>query len=315
MCVIITGGTGLIGKWLTQTLARKGYEIIVLSRDPTRAAHMFGQLGLAHVKSIGWDARTDHGWGEFIRPDSAIVNLAGASPAHWRWTKSYRARMLESRLQAGEAVMKAMEKYGPPDVLVQASAAGYYGDRGQELLTESSSPGQGFRAEVARAWEASIATARTRRCVLRTGLVLDTHAGAFPPLRRFAEALGSRLGDGDQWIPWVHAEDAARAICFLLEHRTLSGPFNVCSPEAVTNREFLCATQRVLHRFGLVPLPATVLRLVLGELSTVVLDSQHLVPQLLVEARFPFQYPRLDQALHHLLLESQPRWRDLSRAV
>jgi uncharacterized protein (TIGR01777 family) len=200
--------------------------------------------------------------------------------------------------------MQAMEHYGSPQVLVQASAAGYYGDRGQELLTESSPPGQGFRAQVAKAWESSIATARTRRCVLRTGLVLDTHAGAFPPLQRFAQTLGSRLGDGDQWIPWVHAQDVASVICFLLEHRTLSGPFNVCSPEAVTNQEFLRATQRVLHRFALIPLPASVLRLVLGELSTVVLDSQHLVPQRLVEAKFPFQYPGLDQALHQLLLES-----------
>ena len=259
---------------------------------------------MTNVKSIGWDARTDHGWGELIRSDSAIVNLAGASPAHWRWTKTYRARILESRLRAGEAVTQAIEQYGPPDVLVQASAAGYYGDRGQEVLTESSPPGQGFRAEVAQAWEASIATARTRRCVLRTGLVLDSHAGAFPSLRRFAQVLGSRLGAGDQWIPWIHAEDAARAICFLLEHRTLSGPFNVCSPQAVSNREFLRATRLVLHRFALVPLPASVLRLVLGELSTVVLDSQHLVPQRLVEAKFPFQYSRLDQALRHLLLES-----------
>ena len=304
MRVIITGGTGLIGKSLTQTLARQGYEIIVLSRDPALAAHTFRQLGLTNVKSIGWDARTDHGWGDLIRSDSAIVNLAGASPAHWRWTKTYRARILESRLRAGEAVMQAIEQYGPPNVLVQASAAGYYGDRGQEVLTESSPPGQGFRAEAAQAWEASIATARTRRCVLRTGLVLDSHAGAFPSFRRFAQVLGSRLGAGDQWIPWIHAEDAARAICFLLEHQTLSGPFNVCSPQAVSNREFLRATRRVLHRFALVPLPASVLRLVLGELSTVVLDSQRLVPQRLVEARFPFQYSRLDQALYHLLLES-----------
>lgn len=304
MRVIITGGTGLIGKSLTRTLTRQGHEIIVLSRDSARAAHTFRQLGLSNVRSIAWDARTDDGWGEFIRSDSAIVNLAGASPAHWRWTQSYRKRILVSRLLAGKAVIQAMDHYGPPDVLVQASAAGYYGDRGQELLTELSPAGQGFRAEVAQAWEACIAAARTRQCVLRTGLVLDTHAGVFPSLRRFAAVLGSRLGDGDQWIPWIHAEDAARAICFLLEHRTLSGPFNVSSPQAVSNREFLRVTRRVLHRFALVPLPASVLRLGLGELSTVVLDSQHLVPQRLVESRFPFQYPQLDRALHHLLLES-----------
>jgi uncharacterized protein len=302
--VIITGGTGLIGTSLCRTLAGRGYEIIVLSRDPAPAAHAFYCLGLTSVKIMGWDARTAAGWGEFIRPDSAIVNLAGASPAHWRWTNKYRTRIVESRLHAGEAVMQAMERYGSPDVLVQASAAGYYGDRGQELLIESSPPGQGFRAEVAQAWEASVATARTRCCLLRTGLVLDTRGGAFPPLRRFAQLLGSRLGDGEQWIPWIHVEDAAGAICFLLEQRTLSGPFNVCSPEAVSNREFLRATRRMLRRFALVPLPAPGLRLLLGELSTVVLDSQHLVPERLLDERFPFHYSRLDQALRQLLLDS-----------
>jgi uncharacterized protein (TIGR01777 family) len=302
--VIITGGTGLIGKSLTQALSRQGHEIIVLSRDAGLAAHTFRQLGSTNIKTVGWDARTDHGWGKLIRADTAIVNLAGASPAHWRWTKNYRARILVSRLRAGEAIIQAMQHYGPPDVLVQASAAGYYGDRRQELLTESSLPGQGFRAEVAQAWEASTSAAETRRCVLRTGLVLDRHAGALPYLQRFAQMLGSRIGDGDQWVPWIHAEDAARVICFLLEHRALSGPFNVCSPEAVSNREFLRATRRVLHRFSLVPLPASLFRLVLGELSTVFLDSQHLVPQRLMEVKFPFQYPTLDRALHHLLLES-----------
>ena len=304
MRVIITGGTGLIGRSLCRTLAERGHEIIVLSRDPAPAASAFHRLGLTSVKIVGWDARTAAGWGELIRPDSAIVNLAGASPAHWRWTKKYRTRILKSRLHAGEAVMQALERYGSPDVLIQASAAGYYGDRGQELLTESSPPGQGFRAEVAQAWEASVAIARTRCCLLRTGLVLDAHAGAFPPLRRFAQLLGSRLGNGDQWIPWVHVEDIAGAICFLLQQRTLSGPFNVCSPEAVSNREFLRAMRRTLRRFALVPLPAPGLRLLLGELSTVVLDSQHLVPERLLEARFPFHYSSLDQALRQLLLDS-----------
>jgi len=302
--IIITGGTGLIGRSLCRKLARRGYEIIVLSRDLARATRAFHYLGLTDVKIMAWDARTADGWGALIRPDTAIVNLAGASPAHWRWTTTYRTHILESRLHAGEAVMQAMERYGSPDVLVQASASGYYGDRGPEVLTESSPPGQGFRAEVAQAWEASVAEARTRCCLLRTGLVLDAHAGIFPPLRRFAQLLGSRLGDGDQWVPWVHVDDAASAISFLLEEQTLSGPFNVCSPEATPNWEFLRATRRLLRRFGLVPLPAPGLRLLLGELSTVVLDSQHLVPRRLLEAKFPFHYAGLDQALHHLLLDS-----------
>ncbi len=301
MRVIITGGTGLIGHSLAELLASQGYEIIVLSRHPAQAAQMFSQQRLTNIQTIGWDAKSAQGWGELITSESAIVNLAGATPAHWRWTRAYRARILESRLHAGQAVMQAIERYGPPKVLVQASASGYYGNRGQELLTEASLPGQGFRARVCQEWEASTTQAQTRRCLVRTGLVLATNAGAFPPLLRFAQLLGSQLGDGQQWIPWIHNVDVARAIQFLLEQRMLSGPFNLCAPEAVTNRELLRAVRHVLKRPAVFPLPTVVLRALLGELSTVVLDSQHLLPQRLLEANFQFAYPRLEQALYDLL--------------
>jgi uncharacterized protein (TIGR01777 family) len=214
--------------------------------------------------------------------------------------------MLESRLRAGEAVMQAMAQYGPPAVLIQASAAGYYGDRGQAMLTEASSPGQGFRAEVCQEWEASTAHAQTRRCILRTGLVLDSHAGAFPALQRFARLLGSHVGTGQQWIPWIHKADVARAIQFLIEQRALSGPFNLCAPEVVTNAEFLHEVRQILKRFPVFPLPAVVLRVLLGEMSTVVLDSQRLLPQRLLEDRFPFAHPQLDGALHHMLQARKP---------
>ena len=302
MRVIITGGTGLIGRSLITLLARQDYEIVVLSRDPAQAAQMFQQQGLKTIRAVGWDARTAQGWGELITGESAIVNLAGASPAHWRWTPAYRARILESRLRAGAAVMQAIERYGPPGVLVQASAAGYYGDQGQQIVTELSPPGQGFRAQVCQAWEASTAQATTRRCILRAGIVLDTHVGAFPPLLRFARLLGSRLGDGQQWIPWIHREDVARAIQFLIEQPALSGPFNLCAPEPATNRDFIRAVQRVLKRFPIFPVPALALRVLLGELSNVMLDSQRLLPQRLMKANFQFNYPQLEQALRHLLL-------------
>jgi len=301
MRVIITGGTGLIGRALVEVLAQGGYEIIVLSRDPAVAAQMFKQQGLVGIQTVGWDAQTAQGWGELISRECTIVNLAGASPAHWRWTSTYRARILESRLRAGEAVMQAIERYGPPEVLVQASAAGYYGNREQEVLTEQSLPGQGFRAEVCQAWEASTATITTRRCILRTGIVLDTNAGAFPPLLRFARMLGSRLGTGAQWMPWIHKRDVAKAIRFLIEQHTLSGPLNLCAPEAVTNREFLHVVRRLLKRFSLFSVPACVLKAVLGEMSSVVLDSQHMLPQRLRETAFQFDYPHLDEALRHLL--------------
>jgi uncharacterized protein (TIGR01777 family) len=236
-----------------------------------------------------------------LTTECAIINLAGASPAHWRWTQAYRARILESRLHAGEAVMQAIERYGPPAVLVQASAAGYYGDRGQELLTETSTPGRGFRAKVCQEWEASTALVTCRRCILRTGLVLDIHEGAFPPLLHFARLSGYQVGNGQQWIPWIHKEDVSKAIQFLLEQPTLSGPFNLCAPVAVTNRDFIRTIQRILKRFPLFPLPTPILRALLGELSSVVLDSQRLLPQRLMDANFQFDYPQLEQALRHLL--------------
>ncbi|HLG62037.1 MAG TPA: TIGR01777 family oxidoreductase [Ktedonosporobacter sp.] len=303
MRVIITGGTGLIGRSLVALLAQGNYEIIVVSRQPALAAQKFRQQGLTSVRVVEWDAQTAHGWGALINRDSAIINLAGASPAHWRWTRAYRAHILESRLHAGRAVMQAMERYGPPAVLVQASASGYYGDRGQELLTEASSPGQGFRASVCQEWEASTADAQTRRCLIRTGLVLDLHEGAFPPLLHFAHLFGRQVGNGQQGLPWIHKADVARAIQCLLQHQELVGPFNLCAPEAVTNREFLSTVQQMLKCFPIFPLPAFVLRALLGELSTVVLDSQHLLPQRLTEANFQFEYPLLEQALHDLLRE------------
>jgi uncharacterized protein len=310
MRVIITGGSGLIGRSLVLALAPIGHEIIVLSRDPVQAARIFGRDWLASVRVVGWDACTDEGWGELVTRESAIVNLAGASPAHWRWTPVYRARILESRLGASRAVMRAIARYGPPTVLVQASASGYYGDRGQEPLTEASRPGHGFRALVCQQWEAATAQVHTRRCVIRTGLVLDTHAGALPPLLRFAQLLGSRLGDGRQWLPWAHKEDVASAIRFLLERPALDGPFNLCAPQAVTNRQFIHTAQGILGRLASFPLPAIALRVALGELSSVMLDSQRLVPQRLVEEGFLFAYPELDQALRHLLAADEPsRWK------
>lgn len=303
MRVMITGGTGLIGRALAHLLVPQGYEVIVLSRYPQQAAQMFSQQGLPQIQTVGWDATSAQGWGKLMTSECAIVNLAGATPAHWRWTRAYRARILESRLLAGQAVMQAMERYAPPAVLIQASASGYYGDRGQELLTETSLPGQGFRAWVCQEWETSTAHAPTRRCIIRTGLVLDLHAGAFPPLVRFACLLGSQVGSGHQWLPWIHRVDVARAIQFLLEQRHLSGPFNLCAPKGATNRAFLHAVQAVLRRPPLFPLPAFVLQAVLGELATVMLDSQHLVPERLTEATFQFAYPTLPQALHQLLRE------------
>jgi uncharacterized protein (TIGR01777 family) len=275
-----------------------------LTRDPVRAARIFAGAGPSGLRVVGWDGRTEDGWGALIA-GSAVVNLAGTTPAHWRWTPSYRARILGSRLRAGEAILRAIARHGPPAVLVQASASGYYGDRGDEILTEGCPPGPGFRADVCRAWEASTANVLCRRCVLRTGIVLSTDGGAFPPLLLFARLLGKRLGDGRQWLPWVHYADVTRAIAFLIERPALSGPFNLCAPEPAQHAAFMRALHRVLRRPGLVTLPAWALRPALGELSSVVLDSQRMEPHRLPAAGFHFTHPQLDGALRNLLREQR----------
>lgn len=300
MRVIITGGTGLIGSALVELLATRGDEIIVLSRNSTLAARHFSQR--RDIQVVSWDARTSEGWGHLITSDCAIVNLAGASPAHWRWTSRHKARIRESRLNAADAVRQAIARYGPPQALIQASASGYYGSRGDETLTEASPPGRGFRAEVCQEVEAAIAAiTNCRCCIVRPGIVLARDAGAFPPLLLFARMLGRQLGDGRQWLPWVHIRDVARTIQFLIEQRGLSGPFNVSAPEPATNRDFLRAVQRVLWRPSVFTFPAALLRAALGEEATVVLNSQRMLPQRLLASGFTFDYPPLDQALRQLL--------------
>ncbi|MBA3826398.1 MAG: TIGR01777 family protein [Ktedonobacterales bacterium] len=296
MRVIITGGTGLIGSALGAMLLRQGHSVVILSRTapppPTRHASEAPLLA-----RVGWDGRTSAGWGTLITRDTAIVNLAGASPAHWRWTPAYRQRILTSRLSAGRAVTEACARYGPPLRVIQASASGYYGDRGDEMLTEASAAGQGFRALVCQQWEAATAAVTVSCCVIRTGIVLANQAGAFPLLWRFAHLAGHHLGSGAQWVPWVHIADVATAISFLLTQTEIVGPVNLCAPAPTRNRPFIQALQRLGGPPGIVPLPTFALRLALGEMASAVLDSERMLPQRLLAAGFTFQYPDLPAAL------------------
>lgn len=300
MRVIITGGTGLIGTALIAALVPLGYKVIVVSRSQVIATQKLNQRGLTDVQIVEWDGRTAQGWGQCITPDSAIVNLAGATPAHWRWTKAYRSEILASRINAGAAVTEAIARFGPPAVLIQASASGYYGDCGTEILTETHARGHGFRADVCQAWEDSTAHVTARRCVLRTGIVLANRAGAFPSLRHFAQMMGRQLGSGQQWIPWVHHADVVAAIIFLIKHQALAGTFNLCAPEPAMNRDFIQAVQRIMKIPGIFPLPSLILRVCLGEMASAVLDSQRMVPSRLLAHNFTFTYPNLPLALCQL---------------
>lgn len=307
MRVLVTGGTGLIGRALSASLARDGHEVLVLSRDPARA----GPLPEG-VRAVRWDARTAEGWGPLADGAWAIVNLAGASIAGEglmpkRWTPARKDLILRSRLQAGQAVVEAVtQAKEKPQVVVQASGIGYYGPRGDEVIAEDAPAGTDWLSGVAVQWEATTAPVEAlgvRRVVIRSAAVLSKEGGVLPllllPFRFFA---GGPLGSGRQWVPWIHIADEVRAIRFLMERSEATGPFNLTAPHPLTNRELVRTIGRVLRRPAVVPAPAFALRLALGELATLVLDGQRAVPKRLSELGFAFRFPEAEAALRDLLV-------------
>jgi hypothetical protein len=307
MRVLITGGTGLIGRALSAELVFQGYEAIVLSRSPERAT------GLPDgVRVVGWDARTSDGWGYLADGAGAIVNLAGASIAGEgffpsRWTEENRRLIRESRLNSSRAVVEAVEQAEhKPGVLIQASGVGYYGFRGDELLTEEAAPGDDWGARfTAEEWEPSSAPVEqmgVRRVVARIGLVLSAEEGALPrlllPFRLF---VGGPMGSGKQWYSWISLQDEARALRFLIETEEARGAFNLTAPNPVTNGELAKLIGKVMDRPSIIPVPGFALRLAFGEVAEVVLQGQRAIPQRLLELGFEFDFPTAEASLQDML--------------
>ena len=301
MRTIITGGSGLIGRVLAAELVAAEHEVIVLSRTPGRVG------GLpAGARAVGWDGRSAEGWQDLADGATAIVNLAGESIAAGRWTAARKQRIAASRHQAGAAVVQAVAGATTrPQVVIQASAVGYYGPRGDEKITEDSTAGDDFLAQVCVPWETSteeVERLGVRRAIIRTGIVLSRDGGALPqmmlPFRLFA---GGPLGSGRQGFPWIHLADEVSAIRWLIEREDASGPFNLAAPETLTNAEFGRVLGRVMRRPSFMPTPGFALRLVLGELSTLLLDGQRQVPQRLLDLGFTFRFPTAEAALRDLL--------------
>ncbi len=301
MRIIITGGTGLIGRALGRSLASDSHEVIILSRSPECAP----DFAADRIQVARWDARSAQGWAELADGADAIVNLAGA-PLNRRWTPRYKRIIRESRLNAGRAVVEEVEQASTrPRVVIQASGIGYYGPRGDETITEEAGPGSGFLGRTAVAWEASTAPVEelgVRRAIIRSGVVLSTDGGALPlmmlPFRFF---VGGALGDGDQWLPWIHIDDEVRAIRFLIQEPAARGPFNLSAPDLVTNAEFGRTLGRVMGRPALLRVPAFALRLILGEMSTVVLEGQRVVPARLKQLGSNFRFTSLEEALRDVI--------------
>jgi uncharacterized protein (TIGR01777 family) len=302
MHVIVTGGTGMIGSVLVKSLAQDGHRVTVLSRSLDRK-----QKGTdENVQTVGWDARTAQGWGELADGADAIVNLAGAGISDGRWTTARKQSILESRINAGRAVMEAIRAATKkPEVLIQISGVGYYGPSDDRILTEDGSPGSDFLSRVCFEWEASTAGAYqlgVRRPVLRTGVVLSNKGGALPKMRLpFQFFVGGPLGSGKQYFPWIHIDDQIRAIRFLIDHKEAEGPYNVAVPNPPTNAEFSRDLGKAIGRPSLIPVPGLALKILFGEMSTVLLDGQRVTPQRLQSAGFDFSYSDAVPAIQDIL--------------
>jgi uncharacterized protein (TIGR01777 family) len=299
--VLITGGSGLVGRALAANLARDVNEVIILSRRPERVISL-----PPGVSAKWWDGHTTEGWRSLVDGTDAIINLAGENISSGRWTDERKRRILESRLNAGRAIVQAVEAAAhKPRVVIQASGVGYYGPCGDEEITEETPPGHDFLARVAVDWEASTAPLEAlgvRRIIIRTGVVLSSAGGALPrmllPFRLFAVR---RLGSGRQWFPWIHIADEVRAIRFLMETERASGPFNLSAPAPLTNAEFSRLLGKQLRRPALVPVPGFMLRLLFGEMATALLDGQRAMPRRLLQLGFKFQFAEASLALRDLL--------------
>jgi uncharacterized protein len=301
MRIIITGGTGLIGRQLAASLQQDKHEVIVLSRNPDRPTDL-----PAGVRVAGWDGRSAAGWGQWADGAGAIVNLAGAGLADSRWSEQRKHEIVASRVDAGKAVVEAVQAAATkPAVVIQSSAVGYYGSRGGELLTEESQPGNDFLANVCIDWEKSseaVEALGVRRAVIRTGIVLSAEGGALPkmllPFKFFA---GGKIGSGQQYFPWIHMADQVNAIRFLIDNPQANGPFNLAAPNPPTNATFVKAVGEAMGRPAAMPAPSFALKTAFGEMSTVLLDGQRAEPQHLLTLGYRFCFTDPVAALKDVL--------------
>ncbi|KAF0108530.1 MAG: hypothetical protein FD146_416 [Anaerolineaceae bacterium] len=308
MRVLMTGGTGLIGTALTQSLLADGHSVWALTRrDPGPALRLRSGQALAtgNLTLVRWDGRTPSGWGGLVSETDAVVNLAGESLSKWPWTEKQKARFWQSRVDAGRALVEAIRSASPrPQALIQISGINHYGMHG-EPADESTPPGGDFLARLTVAWEDAtkeVESLGVRRCVVRLGVVLAKRGSLFPlmalPVRMFA---GGPIGSGKQAVPWVHLDDVTGALRFLLENEQASGAYNLIAPEPVSNADFYKALAKALGRPYWLPAPAFLLRLALGGMSVLVVDGRYAQPKRLLEAGYRFQVEGMGEAMKRLV--------------
>ncbi len=301
MKILVTGSSGLVGTALVRCLAKAGHTVCRLVRPNTVLTHAAND-GF----QVAWNPATGELGGAAVGAD-AVVNLAGAAIAGKRWTSQRKAELRSSRIDATRALVTALAKMNArPRVLISASATGFYGDRGDELLTEESSPGTDFISTLAKAWEAEALKAEAvsiRVVILRFGIALARDGGALPKMMLlFRFFAGGRIGSGQQWMSWIALEDVIEILRLALENGEVRGPINLVSPQPVQSAEFTKTLAAVLHRPALFPAPPFALRLVLGEMAdALLLSSQRVLPQKLEKFGYRFLYADLGSALDAIL--------------
>lgn len=299
MHILITGGTGLIGRQLCRALLAEGHELTVLSRNPDAVPAKCGANVRAMASLDEWQSD---------RTFDAVINLAGEPIVDARWTEQRKQVLWDSRVTLTESLVRhiaaAQQK---PGVLLSGSAVGYYGDRGDAVLDESAEAGADFPARLCKAWEAAALGAEksgVHVCLLRTGLVLSRQGGLLGRmLLPFRLGLGARLGNGKQWMSWIHIDDYVAMLLGLMRNEHASGPYNMTAPQPATNREFTATLAKVLHRPAPFIMPAWFLKPVMGERACLLLEGQKMLPKKIESAGYRFAFTNLADALQDLLVK------------
>jgi len=301
MHILITGGLGFVGRHLSQRLLDLGHRVTATgaSRHPDMIYH-------PNFDYIAADTRQEGDWQETAQEADGAVNLAGKSIFGY-WTDSRKKEIYDSRILTTRNLVAALTR-GKGKLLLSTSAVGYYGDAGEDMLTEDHDPGDDFLARLAVDWEGEAMAAERRNVravIMRFGIVLGRGGGAMgkmiPAFRKF---LGGPLGSGRQWFPWIHLEDLIQAAVFAMDNEVISGPLNFCAPDTVRQGALAHTLGRVLHRPAVMPAPAFLVKLFLGEFGRTLLNSQRVYPQRLKQQGFEFQYPALDAALSQITAQS-----------
>jgi len=302
MKILITGGTGFVGTQLTSRLIQDKHEVTILSRSAKRSGEV--PRGMSYLQG---DPTQKGSWQEAIKNHDAAVNLAGAS-IFAKWTEEHKKAIRESRVSTTRNIVEGIpSRPQKPFTFFSTSAVGYYGFCGDQELTEESSHGDDFLARIAVEWEGEALKAKekgARVVITRFGIVMGEKGGALGQMiPLFKKFIGGPIGSGRQWFSWVHIKDLAEAFSFLLKHPEISGPVNVCAPNPVRNKDLAIALGKALHRPSFMPAPGFMIKLVLGEFGSVILEGQRVIPKRLLESGFAFKYPAIDKALQEVVVQ------------